>query len=161
MLYEMSDTRQRQYVAVPMPSFPGLQQPLTDGVVSVRLAAERDIPEVLIAYQDDRRLHQALGEARPPSGAVLGRRAERASADLETGQGMTLTIIRDDSDVCCGEVRVGSVDWERGQADLLVWVAPGVRRLGIGTAARDLVREWLERECGLTGECSTPGEGLA
>ena len=117
MLYGMSDTAQRQYVAGPMPSFPGLEQPLTDGVVSVRLSAERDIPEVLIAYQDDRGLHLALGEDRPPSGAALGRRA-----------------------------------------DLTVWVAPALRRQGVGGAAHNLVRDWLRQECGLTGECPAQAE---
>ena len=36
-----------------MASFPDLQVPLSDGGVSVRMSAERDIPEILIAYQDD------------------------------------------------------------------------------------------------------------
>jgi RimJ/RimL family protein N-acetyltransferase len=153
MLYGMSDTAQRQYVAGPMPSFPGLEQPLSDGVVSVRRSAERDIPEVLIAYQDDRGLHLALGEDRPPSGAALGRRAELAELDLLEGRAMTFTVLRAGSDICRGEVRVSDVDWERRRADLRVWVAPAIRRQGIGSAAHALVREWLRRECGLAGEC--------
>jgi RimJ/RimL family protein N-acetyltransferase len=141
-----------------MPSFPGLEQPLTDGVVSVRLSAERDIPEVLIAYQDDRGLHLALGEDRPPSGAALGRRAELAELDLLEGRAVTFTVLRADSDTCRGEVRVSGVDWERRRADLTVWVAPALRRQGVGGAAHNLVRDWLRQECGLTGECPAQAE---
>jgi RimJ/RimL family protein N-acetyltransferase len=160
MLYGISDTAQRQYVAGPMPSFPGLAQPLTDGVVAVRPSAERDIPEVLIAYQDDRSLHLGLGEAGPPSGAALGRRAEQAGLDHEAGRALTFTVVRVGSDRCCGEVRVSEVDWERRRALVRVWVAPALRGQGIATTARDLVVAWLEQECGLTGACSPPGEGL-
>src|SRR5205085_729432 len=69
---------QTQYGQNPtVPGFPQLDRPLANGEVIVRLGAERDIPEVLIAYQDDRALHLRLGQERPPSGAELGRRAER------------------------------------------------------------------------------------
>src|SRR6516164_7166506 len=58
--------------ACDMSPFPRLADPLTDGQVVLRDYAERDIPEILIAYQDDPRLHQRLGQNRPPSGAELG-----------------------------------------------------------------------------------------
>ena len=64
--------------------------------------AERDIPEVLIAYQDDRELHLRMGVERPPSGAELGRLAERAEIDRAAGRAVTLTIIGRGSDVCLG-----------------------------------------------------------
>ena len=40
-----------------MSSFPRLTSPLTDGSVVLRDYVERDIPEILIAYQDDPLLH--------------------------------------------------------------------------------------------------------
>ena len=55
-----------------MPAIPALAAPLTDGDLMVRASAERDIPEILIAYQDDPTLHVRLGLERPPSGAQLG-----------------------------------------------------------------------------------------
>ena len=112
-----------------MPSFPELAQPLTDGVVALRLAAERDIPEVLIAYQDDPDLYRALGEPRPPSGAELGRRVEWAEAERKAGSRLVLTILQSGSDLCRGEVRVDDADWERGIARLTgKWRAASTRR---------------------------------
>jgi RimJ/RimL family protein N-acetyltransferase len=159
MLYGMSDTIQRQYVAVPMPSFPGLQAPLTDGTVAVRLSAERDIPEVLIAYQDDPSLARALGEPKPPSGAVLGRRAEQAEEERRAGRRLTFTIVRSGEDLCRGEVRVTDVDWTSARAVLRLWVAPQSRGGGIGPRAHALVQGWLRAECGLAGECPAPSQG--
>jgi RimJ/RimL family protein N-acetyltransferase len=139
-----------------MASFPDLEVPLTDGVVSVRLSAERDIPEILIAYQDDSSLPDSLGEARPPSGAMLGQRSEQAADDLLSGRRATFTILEAGSDTCRGEVRVGDIDWEDHRAALLVWVAPQRRGCGVGRRAHDLVRRWLADTCGLAGDCAAP-----
>jgi RimJ/RimL family protein N-acetyltransferase len=132
-----------------MPSFPELGRPLSDGAVTVRLGAERDIPEVLIAYQDDPELHLRMGEERPPSGAELGRLAERASEDLAAGLGMTLTILRSGSNTCHGQLHVHHVDWEHARAELGIWVAPGERGAGLARGALRLVAPWLLREAGL------------
>ncbi len=76
-----------------MSSFPQLADPLTDGRVVLRDYKERDIPEILIAYQDDPRLHVSSGEDRPPTGAELGSRAEREAALRAAGEGVTLTVL--------------------------------------------------------------------
>jgi RimJ/RimL family protein N-acetyltransferase len=132
-----------------MPSFPELREPLTDGVVRVRFAAERDIPEVLIAYQDDPTLHLRLGQTRPPSGAELGRRAERAEADRVLGRRLALTVVEPDDDTCRGQIYVYQVDWDHARADLAIWVAPQMRGRGLGARALGLVATWLLRTSGL------------
>jgi RimJ/RimL family protein N-acetyltransferase len=132
-----------------MPSFPNLTEPLRDGGVCVRLAAERDIPEVLIAYQDDDRLHRRLGEERPPSGAELGRRAEQAESDRLTGKRLTLTIVDCDEDTCRGQLDVEQVDWDHLGAELALWVSAQRRGSGLGHRALRLVWAWLLQECGL------------
>jgi RimJ/RimL family protein N-acetyltransferase len=137
-----------------MPSFAGLTAPLSDGVVSLRPSAERDIPEILIAYQDDRTLAAALGERRPPTGAALGSRAENAGGELRAGRSLTLTVMEAGSDVCRGEVRISDVDWEAQQATVTVWLAPEVRGRGLARRAHALSLDWLSRECGLDGVCS-------
>jgi RimJ/RimL family protein N-acetyltransferase len=137
-----------------MPSFPSLDVPLGDGVVALRSSTERDIPEILIAYQDDRRLHQALGEDRPPSGAALGSRAERAPDELRAGRLLTLTVLQEGSDVCRGEVRIADVDWENRRAVLRLWIAPAFRGQGVARRAHALVTDWLSRECGLDADCA-------
>jgi RimJ/RimL family protein N-acetyltransferase len=140
-----------------MPSFPSLDDPLSDGVVTLRPSAERDIPEVLIAYQDDRRLPEALGEDRPPTGAALGSRAERAADEFRAGHTLTLTILQEGSDVCRGEVRIADVDWESRSAGLRVWLSPSLRGRGLAQRAHGLAVDWLSRECGLDAVCPEDG----
>lgn len=132
-----------------MPSFPELRQPLDDGSVKVRPGAERDIPEVLIAYQDDPELYRRLGELRAPSGAELGRRAENAEADRIAGRNLTMTIVEGEEDTCRGQISVHHVDWENGRAELGVWVAPGWRGRGLARRSLAMVGGWLLGEGGL------------
>jgi len=129
-----------------MPPLPELREPLGDGVVSVRAGAERDIPEILIAYQDDPTLHLRMDQPRPPSGAELGRRAECAGADRAAGRRLTLTILESGDDTCRGQIYVHSVDWDNARAELGIWVAPDRRRHGLGSQALALVAPWLLRE---------------
>jgi RimJ/RimL family protein N-acetyltransferase len=132
-----------------MASFPDLQVPLTDGAVSLRMFAERDIPEILIAYQDDPQLHFRMGVPRPPSGAELGRRAERAEHDRLAGHAMSLTVLEGDEDTCVGQIDVHRVDWEHRRAELGVWVAPQRRGRGLARRALTLAGPWLLTEAGL------------
>jgi RimJ/RimL family protein N-acetyltransferase len=132
-----------------MSSFPRLAEPLTDGGVLLRDYEERDIPEILIAYQDDRRLHVHNREDRPPSGAELGSRAEREAAARAAGERVTLTVLEPGSDTCRGQIRVESVDWDHRRAELTMWLAPQVRGRGLGRAALRLAGEWLLETCGL------------
>ena len=81
-----------------MPTFPEPTEALSTGTVALRLAAERDIPEVLIAHQDDPELYRRLGLDRPPSGAELGRRVEGGPSDRATGTAVWLTIVRAGAD---------------------------------------------------------------
>jgi [ribosomal protein S5]-alanine N-acetyltransferase len=132
-----------------VPSFPELPEPLEDGSVKVRVAAERDIPEVLIAYQDDPELHRRLGELRPPSGAELGRRSENAEADRIAGRNLTMTIVESEDDTCRGQISVHHVDWENGRAELGIWVALGRRGRELGRRSLSLVGGWLLSDGGL------------
>ncbi len=132
-----------------MSSFPHLIDPLTDGGVVLRDYFERDIPEILIAYQDDPRLHSLTGEDRPPSGAELGSRAEREPAARAAGERATLTILEPGSDTCRGQIRVDDVDWDNARADLTIWLAPQVRGRGLGRRALRLAGGWLLGACRL------------
>jgi RimJ/RimL family protein N-acetyltransferase len=132
-----------------MPAFPDLQDPLVDGTVSLRMAAERDIPEILIAYQDDPELHLRMGHPRPPSGAMLGRRAERAEHDRLTGRELSLTMLEGADDICVGQIDVHHVEWEHRRAELGVWVAPARRSRGLGRRALMLAARWLLTDAGL------------
>jgi RimJ/RimL family protein N-acetyltransferase len=132
-----------------LPRFPDLDRPIEGTAVLVRLGAERDIPEILIAYQDDPELHVRLGRPRPPSGAELGRLAERAESDRAAGRSITWTILEPGSDICRGQVYADRIDWENLRAELRVWVAPQARRRGLASGALARVGEWLLGEGGL------------
>jgi RimJ/RimL family protein N-acetyltransferase len=132
-----------------MPAIPALPQPLQDGRVSLRLAGERDIPEILIAYQDDPEMHLRLGMDRPPSGAQLGARAERTESELAAGTAVTLTILLDGRDDCRGQITVHTIEWEHRRAEIGMWVAPQLRNQGIAATALRLSAGWLLGTCGL------------
>jgi [ribosomal protein S5]-alanine N-acetyltransferase len=132
-----------------MPTFPEPNDALRTEKVALRLAAERDIPEVLIAHQDDPELYRRLGLGRPPSGAELGRRVEGGSHDRATGTALWLTIVQAGADECIGQIDVRDVDWDHSRADLSVWTAPGHRGRGAGGDALRLVGGWLLGKCGL------------
>jgi RimJ/RimL family protein N-acetyltransferase len=132
-----------------MPAIPDLPEPLSDGIVCLRFATERDIPEVLIAYQDDPQLHVRLGEDRPPTGAQLGSRSERAVADRAAGARATLTVLESGSDRSRGDLTVQGLNWNHGRAELGLWLAPQVRGRGYATRALRLGAGWLFSACGL------------
>jgi [ribosomal protein S5]-alanine N-acetyltransferase len=132
-----------------MSSFPRLAEPLTDGHVALRDYVERDIPEILIAYQDDPGLHLLTGEDRPPSGAELGSLAERESAARAAGERATLTIVEAGSNTCRGQIRANGVDWDHARTELAIWLAPQVRGRGLGRRALRLAGEWLLGPCRL------------
>jgi len=130
-------------------SFPHLPKPLTNGRVALRDYEERDIPEILIAYQDDPKLHLHSGDERPPSGAELGRQAERERADRAVGQRAWLTILEPGSDTWRGLVRVYPTDWDQSRTEIGIFLAPQVRGRGLGRGALRLAGEWLLGPCGL------------
>jgi RimJ/RimL family protein N-acetyltransferase len=132
-----------------MPGFPALPEPLTDGMVALRPAAERDIPEILIAHQDDPALARVLGLERPPSGAELGRRTEQAEMERRSGAALWLTVLRGGDDECCGQIDVGPLDAENRAAPLTIWIVPADRGRGLATGALALASRWLLSDGGL------------
>jgi RimJ/RimL family protein N-acetyltransferase len=132
-----------------MPAIPLPPARLSDGVVELRLAAEWDIPDILIAHQDDPSLHRALGLTRPPSGAELGREIERLPAEMEAGTAIALTILEPGSEDCRGRIQVGEIRWEDRRAELTLWVAPQLRGRGVARRALRLAAAWLFDVVGL------------
>ena len=132
-----------------MPSFPHFPDVLAGAGVRLRLAAERDIPEVLIAHQDDPELHRRLRMPRPPSGAELGRRTEIADTERSLGARLWLTILDPESDQCRGQIDVHEVELHHGRGALQIWIVPEHRNRGLGSAALALGGRWLIEEAGL------------
>lgn len=132
-----------------MPSFPDMDRPLTAPGVTVRLATEWDIPEILIAHQDDPELYRHIGLHRPPSGAELGQRTERSAQERLSGTGVSLTILAPGSTECRGQIDVFGVDWDHRRAELSIWVAPRDRGRGLGRGALAIAGRWLLEAGGL------------
>jgi RimJ/RimL family protein N-acetyltransferase len=132
-----------------MPTIPDLPEPLGDELVELREIAEWDIPEVLIAHQDDRDLHRRLGLSRQPTGAQLGSEVECAQEERLAGSAVKLTILERGENDCRGRVEVDGFDWEQGSAAMRVWVAPQVRGRGYEQHAVALASQWLFTGVGL------------
>jgi [ribosomal protein S5]-alanine N-acetyltransferase len=132
-----------------MPSFPDLAEPLQSERVALRFMAERDIPEILIAHQDDPTLSERMGLVRPPSGAELGRRSEGEPGERAAGNAVAFTILEPGDDTCRGQLDVHHVDWDHLRAEAGVWVAPQFRGHGMASDALRLVGAWLFDVCGL------------
>jgi RimJ/RimL family protein N-acetyltransferase len=126
-----------------MPSLPFLEDSIADQGVALRDAAERDIPEILIAHQDDPELYIRLGLPRPPSGAELGRQIEEAGSERRSGIRAHLTILEASSDEFRGRIIVHNLDWENSRAELGIWVVPAARGRGLARAALRLAAAWL------------------
>jgi RimJ/RimL family protein N-acetyltransferase len=132
-----------------MPSFPEVLEPLSDSVIAVRLAKEWDIPDILIAHQDDPGLYRRLGLDRPPSGAELGRRSEAEPAHRATGTEVRLTILEPGQETCRGQIDVYRVNWDERSAEIGIWLAPQVRGRGWAPRALRLTAGWLFGACTL------------
>jgi ribosomal-protein-alanine N-acetyltransferase len=132
-----------------VPEIPALTDALTDGVVTLRESSERDIPEILIAYQDDPEMHLRLGDPAPPTGAQLGSAAESAEEDRREGKRLRLAILEPGGDRCRGRLTVHSINWEHRRAELAIWVAPQYRGRGYARSALLLSSAWLFEACGL------------
>lgn len=133
-----------------MPEIPEPPARLGDQIVELRAIAEWDIPEILIAHQDDPELHAKLGQQRPPSGAQLGREVEAAEAQRLAGVAVSLTLVEPGQNDCCGRLDVAPIDWDQARAELSVWVAPRFRGRGFADHALTLASGWLTEAVGLS-----------
>jgi RimJ/RimL family protein N-acetyltransferase len=132
-----------------MTSIPQPPERFGDELVELREIAEWDIPEVLIAHQDDRDLYQRLGLQKPPTGAQLGSEVEHAAAERLAGNSVKLTIVEPGQNYCRGRVEADDFDWEQGSAAVRVWVAPELRGRGYEQRAAELACEWLRTGVGV------------
>jgi RimJ/RimL family protein N-acetyltransferase len=132
-----------------MAAIPEPPDRIGDELLELRPIAEWDIPEVLIAHQDDRDLHRRLGLARPPTGAQLGSEVDSEEARRLAGDAVKLTIVEPGGNDCRGRVEVDGFDWERGSAEVRVWVAPQLRGRGYEQRAAELTTQWLQASVGL------------
>jgi RimJ/RimL family protein N-acetyltransferase len=121
---------------------------LSTSTIGLRPISAWDIPEILIAHQDDRSLAPSLGLDRPPSGAQLGREVEQAEAAWTAGR-LQLTVLEPGSEDCRGRLVIDHIDPLAGTAQATIWIAPGRRGRGLASEALGLARDWLARQGGI------------
>lgn len=126
-----------------MPAIPEPPDRFGDGVIELREFAEWDIPETLIAFQDDPELHRRLGLAKPPTGAQLGTEVDRRLEQRLAGVAVRLTLLEPGDNDWRGRVDVTDFDWEGAGAAMRVWVSPRVRGRGYEERAVALASAWL------------------
>jgi RimJ/RimL family protein N-acetyltransferase len=128
----------------PHPSFaiPARPALLRAETVALRPISDWDIPEILIAHQDDPELAAALGLDRPPTAAQLGREVERAAADWRAGL-IKLTVLVPGCEDCRGRLVVDMRDPAPAGVRPLIWIAPGWRGRGLARGALALASDWL------------------
>jgi GNAT superfamily N-acetyltransferase len=112
---------------------------IADETVALRPISDWDIPEILIAHQDDPDLAAALGLERPPSAAELGQEVEEAAAEWAAGT-LKLTVLVPGSDDCRGRLTI-----DAASGTTRVWIAPGWRGRGLAGGAVALAEHWLAR----------------
>jgi len=132
-----------------MPEIPELQGRIGDEVVELRAIAGWDIPEILIAHQDDPMLHRLLGADRPPTGAQLGMEVEGAESARLAGGRVSLTLVEPGANYCRGRIDVHEIDWTERSAEIGIWVAPQFRGRGFARRALIAASGWLFDVVGL------------
>ncbi len=126
-----------------MPAIPEPPERFGDDLIELREIAEWDIPDVLIAFQDDRDLSKRIGMAKPPTGAQLGREVEQEQDERLSGRAVKLAIVEPGRNDCRGRVDIDTFDWEARSAAMRVWAAPRVRGRGYEQRAVELASRWL------------------
>jgi RimJ/RimL family protein N-acetyltransferase len=122
---------------------------LSDGVIELRAIADWDIPEILVAHQNDPTMYRRLGARRPPTGAQLGSQVDHACDDRVSGRQLSLTIVQPRSEWCRGRIDVHAIDWERRTAQIGIWVDPLYRNRQFARRALVLASRWLLETVGL------------
>lgn len=126
-----------------MPVIPEPPDRLGDGVIELRGVTEWDIPDTLIAFQDDRHLHQRIGWRKPPTGAQLGSEVEHEPAERLAGRSVRLTIVEYGGRDWRGRVTMHDFDWSAASASMQVFLAPAARGRGYEPRAVALASGWL------------------
>jgi len=122
--------------------------PLSDGVITLRAKARRDVDALTAACQDPEIPRWTLVP-------VPYRRADAvawmAATELELDAGLAIDWLAVDAgDGLLASVALMGIDREQGSGEIGYWVAREARGRGVAARAVRLVRDWAASELGLT-----------
>ena len=122
--------------------------PLSDGVVTLRRKARKDVDALTAACQDPEIPRWTLVPAPYRRADALGWIAA-TELELDSGLGINWLAV-DAEDRLLASIGLMGIDRERGTGEIGYWVAREARGRGVATRAVRLVCEWAASELGLT-----------
>jgi RimJ/RimL family protein N-acetyltransferase len=119
-----------------------LDEPVSDGRVTLRWMRETDIAPCLQAFRDDPDLGRLIGVETDPDEPGLRERIAHQRERTAAGNSIQLAIADAVSDAFWGSMFLHSYDWRNRRAEIGFWLIPAVRGRGVGAAAVTLAISW-------------------
>ncbi len=123
--------------------------PLSDGVVSLRLLAPADAAAYARAFADDPDLGRLLGFDTDPTTAELGSSLAGVAVRARDGQAVELAIVAEADGRFLGSVLLFAFSERHRRCEVGFWVVPVARRTGFGERAVTLTIDWALNGLGL------------
>jgi RimJ/RimL family protein N-acetyltransferase len=120
-------------------------EPLSDGVVTLRLWRSDDAPALAAALQDP----EIPRWTRVPSPYAEADACEWLAQDAErwaSGEGAHFAVVDAESDELIGSFGITDFEWDDFRAEIGYWVAGGARRRGVARRAVRLLCAWAFAE---------------
>ncbi|MGH9187724.1 MAG: GNAT family N-acetyltransferase [Acidimicrobiales bacterium] len=137
------------------PPIPWPEPPLADEMVRLRPWLAADAAALVAAWGDP--AIRRWSPAPPPEWCTEEYAAKWIDgAERRRVEGVAIDLVISDPSPECdleavlGEVGLGPIDWEQGEADIGWWVAPSARGRGTATRSVRLLARWAETRLGLT-----------
>ena len=129
---------------------PAIDPPrLSDGEIGVRPLAPADVPDVVAACQD-REIPRWTRVPSPYTREDAVRFLAITATEAAAGEGIALAVCDAQRDRLIGTIGLMGVDRARGYGELGYWTAAPARGRGAATRAVALLRDWAQRQLGLT-----------
>ncbi len=132
-----------------MGRFPALDPLPGDGVVALRAWRESDVPAITAACGDadvQRWTTVPQGYSEEDARAFVA----HTHMSRDAGASLELAVVRSaEEDEVLGAAGLVTVDWDRAQAEIGYWTAPGARRRGVAVRAVRALSAWSFAELGL------------
>ncbi len=101
----------------------------------LRALRESDVEPFVAAFREDPELGWLLGFEHDPRPDYVRERLKSEKTRLRAGRSVAFAIAEPGDDAFLGEVLLHTFEWQHQRAAAGVWLRPGARGRGLGTAA--------------------------